>query len=97
MQPGNTDHCPRMAPTPGCSFRARVAFTFGDRQFQPLDPFPYAELGMTEGAAWNFWRSAMIEVSPPIDVLAEVPVITADAPTAPAAPAAPPAKRHKRW
>ncbi len=64
MEPGNVDHCPHTAPTPGCSFVARVAFTYGDLVLAAGDPFPYAQLGMTEDAAWNFWRSAMIEVDP---------------------------------
>jgi len=62
---GSTDHCPRMAPTPGCSFVARIPFTYGDRAFAAGDPFPYADLDMTQDAAWNFWRSAMIEVAHP--------------------------------
>lgn len=60
----NAEHQPRLAPTPGCSFVARTAFTYGDRSFAAGDPFPYAELGMTEDGAWNFWRSAMIVVAP---------------------------------
>jgi len=53
-----------MAPTTGCAFVARTQFTLGDRSFAAGDPFPYAELGWTEDAAWNFWRAAMIVVAP---------------------------------
>ena len=54
----------RTWPTPGCSFVARVAFDLEGLPFQPGDPFPYQDFGWTEDAAWNFWRSAMIEVAP---------------------------------
>jgi len=67
-----TEHQPRMAPTPGCSFVARVAFDYGERHFDAGDPFPYAELRMTYDAACNFWRSAMISVAPePVDLFVE--------------------------
>lgn len=60
----NYEHQPRMAPTPGCSFVALVVVDMGTRKFAPGDPFPFADLGMTELQAWEFWRAAMIEVAP---------------------------------
>lgn len=60
----NYEHQPRMAPTPGCSFVALAALDMGTRKFAPGEPFPFAELGMTELQAWEFWRAAVVEVAP---------------------------------
>lgn len=74
------EHQPRMAPTPGCSFVALVVVDMGTRKFAPGEPFPFAELGMTELQAWEFWRAAMIEVAP---VKAVLPVAAVKAPPVP--------------
>ncbi len=59
-----TEHEPRLAPTPGCSFVARCSFDFADRRFEAGDPFPYAELGLVEDQAWQLWRAAQLDVAP---------------------------------
>lgn len=79
-----TEHTPRVAPTPGCAFVARAPFLYDGRSFSPGDPFPHASLGMTEDAAWNFWRSSLI------DVAAEPAALPTPAPK----PAPQPAKRR---
>jgi hypothetical protein len=98
-----SEHAPRVAPTPGCSFVARQAFEYGGRAFQPGDPFPYADFGMTEEAAWNFWQSAMIVVAPPTvspvaQRMCNHTLYDASPPAVPAAAVQPPKpKHHKRW
>lgn len=78
-----TEHTPRMAPTTGCTFVARAAFLYDGRTFAPGELFPHRELGMTEDAAWNFWRSSLIDVAPTVAPAAPKP-----------APAPQPAKRR---
>lgn len=81
-------HPPRIIPTHGCAFVARVAFDYNQRHFEPGDSFPYAELGLTEDFALNWWRAAMLEVAP-VDAPKAI-----DPDPAPATP--PPKQRAKR-
>jgi hypothetical protein len=95
----STEHAPRIAPIPGCSFVARITFDYGPLKFNAGDPFPHADLGMTEDAAWNFWRSTLIDVAP--GAIADPPAAPASSSpaTKPAVASAPQLQRsnqHRR-